>query len=65
MISAKDLAYLQIHTGASKEEIQKAVAAVGNNSDDIEQYLQQQSKPHLIQLLNSNAVFQSIQGNWH
>jgi hypothetical protein len=65
MINSTDLAYLQIQTGATKEEIQSAITAVGNNPDDIEQYLQQKSKPHLIQLLNSDVVFHPNQVNWH
>jgi hypothetical protein len=56
IITPKDLACLQIQFKVSKEVIQKAVAKVGNNRDEIEQYLQQQAKPHLVQLLNSNSL---------
>ncbi len=56
MITEKDLACLQIQFKVSKDEIKKAVAKVGTDRDEIEQYLQQQAKPHLVQLLNSNSL---------
>jgi hypothetical protein len=55
VIKSKDLACLQIQLTASKAEIRSAIAAVGNKRDEIEQFLQRKAKPHLVQLLHSNA----------
>lgn len=56
MITERELGSLQIQFKVSKEEIRKAVSKVGTSRDKIEQYLQQQAKPHLVQLLNSNSL---------
>lgn len=55
LVTSRDIYCLQLQFGASKEQITKAIAAVGNNPIKIEQYLQQQSKPHIMQLLNSKV----------
>jgi hypothetical protein len=62
-IKPRDLAYLQAYFNfkVSKEEIINAIYAVGNNMDDIEQYLTQRSKPHIVQLLHSNISLYTFQ----
>ncbi|MDQ7948743.1 MAG: DUF3606 domain-containing protein [Pedobacter sp.] len=54
-ISKTDLACLQLQLKASKEDIRRAIAAVGNKREHIEQYLQRKAKPHLVQILHSNV----------
>ncbi len=50
-IKNRDLLCLQRQLGVTKEELRKAVAAVGTNRDDIEYYLQQQKRSNFVQWL--------------
>jgi hypothetical protein len=59
-INSRDLACLQAHFNVSKEEIIKAISAVGNNMEDIEQYLMQRAKPHIVQLMRSNISMYAL-----
>lgn len=56
LVNPKDLLCLQIQLRATKEELQRAIAAVGTDCDEIEQYLQRQKKPHLVEILHSNIA---------
>lgn len=55
LITNRDLSCLLIQLGANKEQIKEAISAVGNDPSQIEQYLQQRAKPHLMQILNSQT----------
>lgn len=53
LITNRDLYCLQVQLGVNKDQIKEAISAVGNNPSQIERYIQQRSKPHIMQLLNS------------
>jgi hypothetical protein len=61
-IKQRDLACLQAHFKVSKDEIRDAISKVGNNMDDIGQYLTQKAKPHLVKLMYSSINEYALQG---
>ena len=61
-INPRDLACLQAHFKVSKEDIMDAISKVGNNMDEIEQYLTQKAKPHIVQLMRSPINEYALQG---
>ena len=55
-VRKRDLSYLQRQLGVTKEDVRKAIANVGNNADEIEQYLAQQARPQFVQWLHRKNV---------
>lgn len=55
LITNRDLSCLLVQFGVNKEQIKEAISAVGNDPAQIECYLQQRAKPHLMQVLNSQT----------
>ena len=61
-VRKRDLSYLQRQLGVSKEDIRKAIAHVGNNAEEIEQYLAKQARPQFVQWLHrQNLMSESNQ----